>query len=97
MGVRREVLYVNKSSNTKPHERIVNIGGVSAIGSVWKLSQQQAIIGLESETWEYFMKKEDKILNIIVAKGEGGSKYLKTEEDGEQPENLLKLPEFPEN
>ncbi len=97
MGVRREVLYVDKSSNSNPHERIIHIGGINALGNVWKLSQQQAIIGLESGTWEYFLKKPGKILDIIIAQSNAGDKYLKTEEDGEQPDNLLLLPGFPEN
>ncbi len=97
MGVRREVLYVDKSSNMDPVDRIINIGGINALGNVWKLSQQQAIIGLESGTWEYFIKKSGKILDLIVVQGKGGVKYLKTEEDSEQPDNLLILPEFPRN
>lgn len=97
MGVRREVLYVDKGSSSNPAERVLSIGGINAIGNTWKLSQQQAIIGVDSETWEYFIKKGDKTLNIKVAQSSTGNKYLKTEEDGEQPENLLSLPDFPGN
>ncbi len=97
MGVRREVLYVDKSSNLNPVDRILNIGGINALGNLWKLSQQQAIIGLESGTWEYFIKKSDKVLDIIIAQDKEGTKYLKTKEDSEQPDSLLTLSEFPGN
>ena len=32
---------------------------------------------------------------MIVAKSRWGHKYLKTDSDGEQPDNLLALPECP--
>jgi hypothetical protein len=32
---------------------------------------------------------------VIVARSAAGNKYLKTQNDGEQPNNLLSLPECP--
>lgn len=97
MGVRREVLYVDKGNTTNAAERIISIGGINALGNKWKMSQQAAIIGLESDTWEYMVKKGDKVLKVIIARDNNGNKYLKTDEDGEQPESLLNLPAFPVN
>ena len=95
MPVRREVLYSNKSSGGSPHERILFIGGKNFEGRVWKVSQQQAIIAIESGTWEYFVQKEGKADKLITAVNGTGHKYIKTETDTEQPDNLLNLPDCP--
>jgi hypothetical protein len=34
-------------------------------------------------------------VDVIVSKSAAGHKYLKTKNDGEQPNNLLSLPECP--
>ncbi|WP_293875992.1 MULTISPECIES: DUF3892 domain-containing protein [unclassified Sphingomonas] len=34
-------------------------------------------------------------VQVIVARSVSGNKYLKTQSDGEQPNNLLSLPECP--
>ncbi len=95
MATRYEILCINKSDRMNPHERILSIGGQNTDGSKWKLSQQGAIDGIESGKWSFFVSKVGNIVNVIVAKSQYGNKYLKTEADGEQPNNLLSLPECP--
>jgi hypothetical protein len=51
---------------------------------------------IEDGTFEYYVvNEEEKIINLIVAESQSGQKYLKTEADGEQPYQLMKLPECP--
>ena len=91
-----EVKCINKSERYNPHERIINIGGTNADGTRWKLSQPDAIAGIESGKWQFYVSrpKEDTV-KVIVAVSPYGNKYLKTEADGDQPNNLLSLPECP--
>jgi hypothetical protein len=95
MASRHEVRCINKSDRPNPHERITHIGGVNADGTRWKLTQQAAIEGIESDKWDFYVKQGSSEVDVIVAESRYGNKYLKTRADGEQPNNLLSLPECP--
>jgi hypothetical protein len=87
---------INKTDRTNPWERIRNVGGINANGSRWKLAQPTAIEGAESRKWDFFVERPPgDVVEVIVAVSVFGNKYLKTEADGDQPNNLLALPECP--
>ena len=89
-----QVQCINKTDRYDAHERIKSIGGVHE-GKRWKLSQEEAIAGIESEKWKFFVSVDGKSVWVVVATSRYGHKYLKTEADGEQPNNLLSLPDRP--
>lgn len=95
MADNHEVKCINKSDRYNAHERILNIGGVNADGTRWRLSQPDAIDGIESGKWSFYVARSGNAVRVVVAKSPYGNKYLKTEADGEQPNNLLSLPECP--
>ena len=95
MASKHEVKCINKSDRYNPHERIINIGGVNPNGTRWKLSQQAAIEGIERGEWSFYVTRDGKTVDVIVAVSQHGTKYIKTEADGEQPNNLLSLPKCP--
>jgi hypothetical protein len=85
---------INKSDRYNPHERITHVGGTS--GGGWRITQQDAIILIETRQWEFWVNppNADPVW-VIVAVSRFGNKYLKTTSDGEEPNNLLSLPECP--
>lgn len=91
MVARHEVKCINKTDRPNPHERIRAIGGVNADGTNWKLDQQEAVKGIEDGMWSFYVGVRGQIVNVIVGTSQYGNKYLKTEADGEQPNNLLSL------
>jgi hypothetical protein len=83
---------INKRDRQSPHERISHVGGSS--NGVWKLAVEEAIVGIETGRWRFYTNVNGQAVWVIVAVNEG-RKYLKTENDGLHPNNLLSLPECP--
>jgi hypothetical protein len=86
---------INKSDRFNPRERITHVGGVNADRTRWKMTQPAAIEAIESGQWQFYVSVRGDSVWVIVAKSPYGNKYLKTENDGDQPNNLLSLPECP--
>lgn len=86
---------MNKTERYNPHERIQNVGGVNPNGTRWKLAETEAIAGIERGDWRFYVSAGGRTVWVIIAVSRYGHKYLKTEADGEQPDNLLSLPECP--
>jgi hypothetical protein len=95
MATRHEIKCINKSDRYDAHERIRFIGGINHDGTRWKLSQADAIAGIEDKKREFYVTKNWHTVNVIVSVSRYGNKYLKTVNDGDQPDNLLSLPECP--
>jgi len=85
----------NKTTRSNAHERIHSVGGIHQDGARWQLSREEAIAGIESGRWQFFVSVNGKTVWVIVATSRFGHKYLKTESAGEQPDNLLSLPDCP--
>ena len=91
MASRHEIKCINKSDRPNPHERITHIGGVNGDGTNWKLDQQEAIKGILADKWKFFVNRSGQTVGVVVGTSRYGYQYLKTEADGEQPNNLLSL------
>ncbi|MCX8282466.1 DUF3892 domain-containing protein [Phyllobacterium sp. 0TCS1.6C] len=87
---------INKTDRQSAWERIRRVGGLNADGTRWVLSLADAISGVETSKYAFYVERPagDRV-QVVVAKSAAGNKYLKTTADGDQPNNLLSLPECP--
>ena len=56
MASRHEVLCIHKTDRPNPHERITHIGGRNDDGTAWKITQEEAIAGIESGKWTFYVR-----------------------------------------
>jgi hypothetical protein len=84
---------VKRGGHYNPHERIQALGGV-ANGLRWKDPEDLAIRNVERDPRSYYVSRGGHSVWVIVA-AHNGRKYLKTQNDGYSPDNLLSLPDCP--
>lgn len=93
MPSRYQVCCIVKTEFVNHHQRLRQIGGVNPDGSRWKMSEEEAIAGIEAGRWRFFVAYGGRHWDIVVALSKYGSKYLKSGADRLQPDSLLSLPE----
>lgn len=84
---------VKRGGHYNPHERIQAIGGV-ADGVRWKDSEDVAIRNVDRDPKSYYVSRGGHAAWVIVGV-HNGRRYLKTQNDGYSPDNLLALPDCP--
>jgi Protein of unknown function (DUF3892) len=89
------VTCINKDDRYNPYERITHIGGTAGANGEkrWRITQQEAIDGIEGGRWSFYVNQGGRVANVFVAISPYGNRYLKTEADDSEPNNLLSLPE----
>jgi len=91
-----QVRCINKIPRDDPYDRIRAIGGINSDGGRWKLTQEEAIRGIELGKYSFYVQSPGTArTRVVVATSRAGRKYLKTAADGDLPNNLLSLPECP--
>ena len=86
---------INKDDRQNPYERILRIGGGETLLGSWRKSQQEAIREIEDGINSFHVGSGLRRVAVVVAISPYNNKYLKTEPDGREPNNLLSLPECP--
>ena len=90
-----QISCINKSNRISHYERILAVGGVSRDGAAWRLSEANAIAGIKSGTYAFYISQQGHLVDVVIAQGPKGREYLKTASDAVRPDDLLALPECP--
>ena len=93
MAIRVQIQCINKTDRQNPHERIRNVGGVHD-GQRWRMSVNEAIAAIKKGDYTFWTQGGGRTADVIIAV-HNGHEYLKTTNDGIQPDNLPALPEYP--
>lgn len=88
-----QIKCINKTNRQSPYERISHVGGYET--SQWKVTTDDAIGMIERGEWRFYVEVNGDRVEVEVAVSRHGNKYLKTVADGDEPNNLLSLPECP--
>ncbi|MCB5175226.1 DUF3892 domain-containing protein [Microvirga lenta] len=92
MTNRLQIRCINKDDRKSAHERITHVGGYGP--GPWKYSVPDVIRFIENGQASFYVSRpQGDTVNVIVAVSRLGNKYIKTTADGDEPNNLLSLPE----
>lgn len=87
------VLCVTKASGLDKYETIQSLGGTEYGLYNWRKTRAEVVNDIESRTHTFYVERvPGHRVKLIVAKSAKGTKYVKTENDGDTPDNLLSLP-----
>lgn len=85
------VCVTKRGGHYNPHERITHLGIMTASGRQI-YPQEQIITWNETGQHSFYVSGGGRTADVIVAT-RNGRKYLKTTADGDDPNNMLALPE----
>ncbi|AWI26620.1 DUF3892 domain-containing protein [Flavobacterium pallidum] len=95
MCTNHQIRFIKKSGLQRIDQRIAFIGGVNPDGTTWQISQKEAIIGIESGKWIFYITCNEEFSKVIVAVSPDADKYLKAELDFLDLSLLMLLPDYP--
>jgi hypothetical protein len=78
------------------YERILGLGCYTPTNVFLTFTEAQVIDRIENYGDTFYVERPTgHVVDLIVVKERDGTKYVKTEADGEKPDNLLSLPPCP--
>lgn len=94
MAGRFRIGCINKSERSDPYTRITHVGGRGR--TQWKLEVADVVRRIQTGQEAFYVERpQGDQVEVIVAVSRAGNTYIKTTADGDEPNNLLSLPECP--
>lgn len=88
-----EVRCINKENRYNAYERITHIWWLNNDWTKWRITQKEAISYIKKKEIFFYVNIWWDKVNVIVAKSRFWNEYIRTENDWDEPNNLLSLPE----
>ncbi|MEX0299702.1 MAG: DUF3892 domain-containing protein [Kordiimonas sp.] len=94
MANSHEILFVRRNLSNQSTTGITHIGGRLKEGAEWSIPSEEAIKGIQSGRFEFYIHNDaGEVEKLVVARHRRHGTYLKAEHDNVQPQKLLNLPE----
>ena len=94
MANSHEILFVKRTPSAESVFNITHIGGRLKEGAEWSIPCDEAIKGIRSGRFEFYIQNEaGETEKLVVAQHRKIGTYLKTEREKGTPHTLLKLPD----
>jgi hypothetical protein len=93
MRKRLEITCITKVKGHYRGERIIFVGGLFPNRKKFRFTQNEAIKAIEENKYDFFTKRDGKVLDVIISETIDEEKYLKSIVDWDHPFVLLNLPE----
>lgn len=95
MANTHQVLFVKRQEDPRlPIPKITHIGGRLKEGAEWSIPSEEAISGIQSGRFQFFIETNSgEVEQVVVARHRQLGPYLKSELDNTKPETLLNMPE----
>ncbi|AWG24233.1 hypothetical protein FK004_02845 [Flavobacterium kingsejongi] len=90
-----EIRCIHTAQNVTIPNRILGIGGLTAEGHIWTLSLEAAIEKIKSRENRFFIRHNNRQVNVWITNSPEGKFYLRTVLDTAANHLLLTLPEGP--
>ncbi len=95
MPTRYLIRYIKKTGDSEPEERILAFGGLDPCDKPWTLTYEEAVNGVVSGEWSFYVLLGNVEENLVVSRMVDGRQYLAVAPPhGQLP--LLSLPPFPD-
>ena len=85
---------VDRRVHGSPQLRIRSVAGVRPDGTSWRMSVEHVVAAIRRGERFYVEEPVGDRVDVVVSRTETGRQYLRTEADGDIPNNLLALPEI---
>jgi Protein of unknown function (DUF3892) len=79
-----------------PHTRIRRVGGARPDGTPWRMSVDEVVRAIGRGERFYVEEPAGDPVDVTIAHTGAGRVYLRTEADADAPNNMLSLPELPD-
>jgi len=87
---------VTCTTKREKYERILGLGCYTPTNVFLTFTEAQVIDGIENNGDSFYVERPTgHVIDLEVITERDGTKYVKTEADGERPDNLLSLPTCP--
>ncbi|HPQ39801.1 MAG TPA: DUF3892 domain-containing protein [bacterium] len=89
-----KVWFVKRREADDVYQQITHIGGLTEDYYRWIISLDEAINGIETGRWIFYIQHNGSPERLVIGHSPDGIKYLKTEMEISSPESLLSLPDI---
>ena len=85
------IVCIVKDDRSSAYEAIKSVGTVDTTGAELRMSQSTVIQAIDLGH-KFYVERGGVRANVITSISSAGHRYIKTESDGAEPNNLLSLP-----